>query len=310
MNDSNNLQPENVNMDLLVSLLLLCQNQDNTQMTNLLEHIDPVLLNSKRKKISDDNIIVPTARINDNTLIDTSLNVSNIQQDINLLVTQLQTYFPHIFENSTREDPNLKLTDDYSQEIKELKNMTNRDNNAKKGNPINKILNIINHQPKKDELTKDYIIGLLKENNNPSNNINNSDTIKDNKKYVFVSKKQNDSSLAGQYKRNCCSCNKSHCLKLYCDCFKKSEYCTSCSCDSCFNNKEYEFLRQASVSHLKHKSKNAFKKKVILDSDNNIIKHIKGCNCKNSSCMKGYCECHQHGVKCSPSCKCKNCYNK
>jgi hypothetical protein len=35
----------------------------------------------------------------------------------------------------------------------------------------------------------------------------------------------------------------------------------------------------------------------------------KGCNCKNSNCLKNYCICHQNGKKCSELCRCENCHN-
>ncbi len=35
----------------------------------------------------------------------------------------------------------------------------------------------------------------------------------------------------------------------------------------------------------------------------------KGCNCKNSNCLKNYCVCHQYGNKCSEVCRCENCHN-
>ena len=37
-------------------------------------------------------------------------------------------------------------------------------------------------------------------------------------------------------------------------------------------------------------------------------KRIK-CNCKNSKCLKLYCECFRGGLLCSPDCKCLNCMN-
>ena len=39
-----------------------------------------------------------------------------------------------------------------------------------------------------------------------------------------------------------------------------------------------------------------------LEIDNNLI--LKGCNCKNSNCVKGYCVCHSKGRKCNEICKC------
>ena len=48
-----------------------------------------------------------------------------------------------------------------------------------------------------------------------------------------MSPKKNSSILGG------CLCAKSHCLKMYCSCFRTMTYCTKkCKCKECINTKK------------------------------------------------------------------------
>jgi Tesmin/TSO1-like CXC domain, cysteine-rich domain len=106
----------------------------------------------------------------------------------------------------------------------------------------------------------------------------------------------------------CCNCQKSRCLKLYCDCFAVDHYCSDCSCIDCLNTLENEEARKDAISSILEKNPEAFRPK-ITNSDNKA-RHNKGCNCKRSGCMKRYCECFQSGIKCTDICKCSGCNNK
>ena len=56
-------------------------------------------------------------------------------------------------------------------------------------------------------------------------------------------------------------------------------------------------------------------KKMSIDLDDDITnsnivnKKITGCNCKNSGCLKRYCECFSRMKYCDENCQCKNCLN-
>ena len=51
-------------------------------------------------------------------------------------------------------------------------------------------------------------------------------------------------------------------------------------------------------------------KKLSIDLNDEIQPKFVGCNCKNSQCLKRYCECFTRMKYCDSSiCSCKNCFN-
>eukprot|EP00826_Nyctotherus_ovalis_P031376 TRINITY_DN2507_c0_g1_i14.p3 TRINITY_DN2507_c0_g1~~TRINITY_DN2507_c0_g1_i14.p3 ORF type:complete len:115 (-),score=16.23 TRINITY_DN2507_c0_g1_i14:445-789(-) len=60
----------------------------------------------------------------------------------------------------------------------------------------------------------------------------------------------------------CCNCKKSHCLKLYCQCFINKSYCHGCNCINCFNTKEYEEMRNETMRLTLQRNPMAFEPKI------------------------------------------------
>lgn len=61
-------------------------------------------------------------------------------------------------------------------------------------------------------------------------------------------------------RRKPCNCTKSHCLKLYCDCFANGEFCQlNCKCKECSNNLENEEERENAIQICLERNPMAFK---------------------------------------------------
>ena len=93
--------------------------------------------------------------------------------------------------------------------------------------------------------------------------------------------------LVNRGEESWCKCRKSRCLKLYCDCFQAGNNCkASCGCAECLNTVEHsgkDGIRTHAVIAALLRRPDAFEKRVREFGN--------GCGCKNSGCLKKYCEC-------------------
>lgn len=129
------------------------------------------------------------------------------------------------------------------------------------------------------------------------------------KKIRKMSISDTNSKIKGQQ----CSCKNSQCLKFYCECFKEGRPCVDCECRNCANELGNALLNHTIVKLQAEKERAIVKLKwkqiKASTPETNLLQEVKPCNCKNSGCVKGYCDCYRTGKGCGDECRCQGCRN-
>lgn len=60
----------------------------------------------------------------------------------------------------------------------------------------------------------------------------------------------------------CCNCSKSHCVKLYCECFSANRFCKGCNCKECFNIESKKTIRNYAMNTVTERNPYAFLPKI------------------------------------------------
>ena len=110
-----------------------------------------------------------------------------------------------------------------------------------------------------------------------------------------------------------CNCPKSRCIKLYCECFANSDFCsTLCKCTNCCNTTEHsgsDGVRTMAIQSILSRNPHSFRKDKFVLEQKYSQSTVVTCRCVKSRCLKLYCDCFQGSVVCNESCLCVKCLN-
>jgi hypothetical protein len=109
---------------------------------------------------------------------------------------------------------------------------------------------------------------------------------------------QIESSHRDEVQHMGCTCKKTRCLKLYCQCFGVKVYCgPNCRCLQCYNVELHEKFRKEAMRLILSRNPTAFDTKFKKaqggggvaeekDASGKALTHKLGCKCRKSACMK------------------------
>ena len=104
-----------------------------------------------------------------------------------------------------------------------------------------------------------------------------------------------ESTLRVEIQSMGCTCKKTACLKLYCQCFGVKIYCgMNCRCLDCMNTVEHDAKRREAIRTILSRNPAAFDGKFKKDAEEQkqeeqqavSVAHRLGCKCRKSGCMK------------------------
>ena len=112
-----------------------------------------------------------------------------------------------------------------------------------------------------------------------------------------------------------CSCPKSKCVALYCECFKAGRRCdpTTCTCSDCKNTIDESGpngARTLAIRSILARNPRAFLMASTNQNQGQKLPPGEACNCLRSRCLKLYCACFQQKKTCKEGvCSCVGCLN-
>lgn len=68
--------------------------------------------------------------------------------------------------------------------------------------------------------------------------------------------------IQSRTEKKACNCAKSHCLKLYCECFARGQTCDGCNCSNCMNNGHFDDERSKAIKMTLDRNPLAFYPKI------------------------------------------------
>ena len=123
---------------------------------------------------------------------------------------------------------------------------------------------------------------------------------------------------------NACKCKNSHCIKLYCECFRFEQFCKDCAClggmnvegnrtgettVEIINKKRKGTFRQSKISKNCQKNNSNYKN-TQKSQQNKTFPNVQiSCNCRSSGCKIRHCVCFKNKLKCNLFCQCNECQN-